>query len=181
MTHLLTNLSNTIQKEFIIPVISRELEFRENNSPCNKVILKSSRNQIFAFSLDKSLGKNCKIFPFFCNTATLNKVNDGIVFCINNNEIFVLLIELKTANLGDYKKQLQAGKLFILFLEGILNNSFSSKYKIKEENIKCLVFSLRKTERKQATSRTKITYQNINGLNIAELQCNDNHIIEKFI
>lgn len=181
MTQLLTNLSNTIKEEFRIPFISDELEFKENSSACNKVILKSKRNQIFAFSLDKSLGKHCRIFPFFNQTSIINKVNDGIVLCINNNEIFILLIELKSNNLGDYKKQLQAGKLFVLFLQGILNNSFPSNYKIKEENIKCLVFSLRKTERKQATSKKKITYKNIDGLNIAELQCNENHIIEKFI
>jgi len=182
MTQLLTNLSNTIHKDFIIPVVSGELEIIEDVAECKKVILKSKRNQIFAFSLDKKSSKNCKIFPFFNQTTPLiNKVNDGIVLCKNDNKIFVLLIELKTNNLGEYKKQLQAGKNFILYLIEVLNNSFPSNYEIKDENIKCLVFSLRKTIRKQGTKRSNITYEKIDGLNIAELQCNENHIIEKFI
>jgi len=122
------------------------------------------------------------MFPYFNQTTPLvNKVNDGIVFYLNDNKINILLIELKTNNLGEYKKQLQAGKNFVFYLLGVLNNSFSKNYIVSEKNIKCLVFSLRKTVRKQGTKRTTISYENINGLNIAEMQCNDNHIIEKFI
>ena len=101
MTQLLTNLSNTINKDFIIPLVSGELEIVENDAECKKVILKSKRNQIFAFSLDKNPPRNCKMFPFFNQTTPLiNKVNDGIVLYKDNNKIFVLLIELKTNNLG---------------------------------------------------------------------------------
>jgi len=182
MTQLLTNLSNTINEDLIIPLVSGELEFTEDDAECSKVILKSKRKNVFAFSLDKNLTKRCDMFPFF-NQATplINKVNDGIIFYKNDNKIFVLLIELKTNNLGQYKKQLQAGKNFIFYLIEVLNNSFTSHYEIKEENIKCLVFSLRKTARKQGTKRHNITYKKTGGLNIAEFQCNDNHIIEKFV
>jgi len=182
MTQLITNLSNTIHKDLIIPFISNEIEIKENGAECKKVILKSKRKQIFAFSLDTNLDNRCKMFPFLNQTTPLvNKVNDGIIFYLNNNKIFILLIELKTNNLGDYKKQLHSGKNFALYLLKILNNSFTKNYTVEDKNIKCLVFSLRKTARKQGTKRTNITYQNIDGLNIAELQCNDNHIIEKFI
>ena len=182
MTQLLTNLSNTINKDLIIPLVSGELEFTEENAECSKIILKSKRKNIFAFSLDKNLTKRCDMFPFFNQTTPLiNKVNDGIVFYINDNKIFILLIELKSNNLGKYKKQLQAGKIFVSYLLEVLNNSFSSTYTLQEENIKCLVFSLRKTVRKQGTKRTNISYEYIDGLNITELQCNDNHIIEKFV
>jgi len=182
MKQLLINLSNTINKDLIIASISDELIFREDRAMCKKVILTSKRKNIFAFSLDKSLDNTCKMFPFFNQgTTSLNKVNDGIIFYLNNNQIYVLLIELKTNNLGEYKKQLQAGKSFVLYLLEVLNNTFASTYKIKEENIKCLIFSLRKTARKQGSKRKNIEYEKINGLNIAELQCNDNHIIEKFI
>jgi hypothetical protein len=182
MTQLLTNLSNTIHQDLIIPFIRDEVEIKEENSECKKVILKSKRKQIFAFTLDINLNNRCKMFQFLNqSTPLVNKVNDGIIFYINDNKIFVLLVELKSNNLGDYKKQLHAGKLFVSYLIGILNNSFAKNYTIKEENIKCLVFSLRKTARKQGTTRSKIAYAKDNGLNIAELQCNDKHIIEKFI
>ncbi len=52
---------------------------------------------------------------------------------------------------------------------------------VKRKNIKCLVFSLRKTARKYGTKRINIDYENINGLNMAEFHCNDSHIIEKFL
>jgi len=182
MTQLITNLSNTIHKDLIVPFISNEIEIKENGAECKKVILTSKRKQIFAFSLDINLDNRCKMFPFLNQTTPLvNKVNDGIIFYLNNNEIFILLIELKSNNLGEYKKQLHSGKNFALYLLKILNNSFSKNYTIEDKNIRCLVFSLRKTARKQGTKRTNIIYQNIDGLNIAELQCNDNHFIEKFI
>ena len=182
MKQLLTNLSNTINKDLIIPIISNEIEFIEDRAKCKKVILQSNRKNIFAFSLDKNLDNSCKMFPFFNQTtSSINKVNDGIVFYLDNNHIYILLIELKTNNLGEYKKQLQAGRSFVLYILEIINNTFSSRYKVKEENIKCLIFSLRKTARKQGTKRKNIEYKKIDSLNIAELQCNDNHIIEKFI
>ena len=182
MQEFITNLSNTINEDFKIALVSNEIEIKEENSECKKVILESKRKNIFAFSLDINLSNRCKMFPFFNqSTNSINKVNDGIIFYINNNKIFVFLIELKTKQLGDYMKQLQAGKIFAFYLLGILNNSFSKNYKIDKENIKCLVFSLRKTSRKQGTKRTNISYETINGLNIAELQCNNKHIIEKFL
>ena len=182
MQQLLNNLSDTIDDYFKVPLRSGEFEFIEENAGCKKVILQSKRRQVFAFSLDKNLPNRCKMFPFLNqSTPIINKVNDGIIFYWKNNEIFVLLIELKTTNLGDYTKQLHAGKNFVFYLLGILNNSFSKSYTIEENNIKCLVFSLRNTARKQGTRRKTISYESVNGLNIAELQCNDTHILEKFI
>jgi len=182
MKQLLSHLSNTIHKDFVISLISNELEIKEDDSECHSVILKTKRKNIFAFSLDRNLDNCCKMFPFFNQEVkNINKVNDGIIFYIDNKEIYILLCELKSNTLNDYKRQLQAGKVFVYFLLGILNNVFKNTYSIKEENIKCLVFSLRKTIRKQGSKRKKIEYELINGLNIAELQCNEEHYIEKFI
>ena len=181
MKQLLNNLSNTISEDFKISFTSGQLIINEEDSKCKKVVLKSKKKQIFAFSLDKSLKKPCKVFTYLNqSTPTITKANDGIIFYIYNGEIFILLIELKSKHLNDYKKQLQAGKNFVLYLLNILNNSFEKNYTIKEDNIKCVVFSLRQTARKQGTSRKIIKYEEVNGMNIAELQCNDSHYIEKF-
>ena len=182
MKQLLTNLSNTINEDLKIALVSNEIKFTEDSAECKQISLTSKRKNIFAFSLDKSLTNRCKMFPFFNQTTqSINKVNDGIIFYIDNSQLYILLIELKTKNLGEYKKQLQAGKSFARYLLEILNNSFSKSYIIDDKNIKCLVFSLRKTARKQGTKRTSIVYEEIDGLNIAELHCNENHIIEKFV
>ena len=185
MQQLLTNLSSTINKDLVIALASNELVIKENkeNTDCKKIILKSRRKNIFAFSLDNDkIPNKCKMFYFFNQkTKNITSVNDAIIFYVENNIIYSLLIELKCKQLNEYKKQLQAGKSFMLYLLEILNNSFSKKYKIDEKNIKCLIFSLRKTARKQGTKRKNIIYEETNGLQIAELQCNDNHMIEKFI
>jgi hypothetical protein len=182
MKNLLTNLSNTIHEDFAIALPSQEIEISENNSNCKKVILKTSKENVFAFSLDRKLKQPCKVFSFFnSSTKGINKVNDGIVFYCKNDEIFVLLVELKSNKLGDYKKQLQAGKNFTNYLLSVVNSSFSKKYILKDEHIKCLVFSLRKTSRKQSTKKNKMSFEEINGLHIAELECNSSYFISQFV
>lgn len=184
MKQLISDLSSVIHEDFILKLSSSELEIKEENSDedCRKVIFKFNNKQIFAFSLDNKLEGRCKIFPFFNqSTENINKVNDAIVFYCKSGKIYVFLIELKSKQLGDYKKQLHSGKNFALYLVRVLNSSFSKCYTLEEKNIKCLVFSLRKTGRKQGTKRKNIKYEPIDGLNIAELQCNNTHIFEKFI
>lgn len=182
MQNLITNLSNIINSDLVIPIISKEITINEikNERGCQKIIL-ASKN-IFAFSLDYQLQNRCKMFPFFNQSLkNITKVNDGIIFYKNGNDIFVLLIELKSNNLGDYKKQLQAGKNLVFFLKNMLNLMFNKSYQIDDENIRCIVFSTRKTQRKQGTKRENIKFDNINGLLISEQQCNKSFYIEKFV
>ncbi len=184
MQNIITNLSNIINSDLVIPIISKEITINEikNESGCQKVILKLTSKNIFAFSLDYQLQNRCKMFPFFNQSlGNITKVNDGIIFYKNGNEIFVLLIELKSNNLGDYKKQLQAGKNFVNYLKNMLNLMFNKNYQIDKDNIRCIVFSTRKTQRKQGTKRENIKFANINGLLISEQQCNQTFYIEKFV
>ncbi len=184
MQNLITNLSNIINSDLVIPIISKEIAINEikNESGCQKIILKLASKNIFAFSLDYQLQNRCKMFPFFNQSlGNITKVNDGIIFYKNGNDIFVLLIELKSNNLGDYKKQLQAGKNFVNYLKNMLNLMFNKNYQIDEDNIRCIVFSTRKTQRKQGTKRENIKFDNINGLLISEQQCNKTFYIEKFV
>lgn len=175
MQNLITNLSNIINSDLVIPIISKEIAITEikNESGCQKIILKLASKNIFAFSLDYQLQNRCKMFPFFNQSlGNITKVNDGIIFYKNGNDIFVLLIELKSNNLADYKKQLQAGKNFVLYLK-----TFNKSYQINEDNIRCIVFST--TQRKQGTENIK--FDNINGLFISEQQCNETFYLEKFV
>ncbi|MDM8560810.1 hypothetical protein [Candidatus Parabeggiatoa sp. HSG14] len=67
MHELLTNLSNIINPNLVIPIISKEITINEikNESGYQKVILKLTSKNIFAFSLDYQLQNRCKMFPFF--------------------------------------------------------------------------------------------------------------------
>jgi hypothetical protein len=98
MQELIANLSNAINSDLHIPIIYKEITITEtrNDSCCKKVILKLTSKNIFAFSLDYQLQERCKMFPFFNQSlGDITKVNDGIIFYKNGNNIFVLLIELK--------------------------------------------------------------------------------------
>ncbi len=182
MTELITNLSNVIHPDLSIPIIHNEVVIKEDTAECKKVSLKSTTKSIFAFSLDSKVFGKCKMFPFFCQTlGNINKVNDGIIFYKKGTEIFVFLIELKSNNLGEYKKQLQAGKNFLLYIINIINSTYDKTYKLNNKNIKCLVFSTRKSPQKHTTSRRNVEYKHINGLYIAEFKCNDTHYMEKFL
>jgi len=183
MTDFLSNISSSINEDLILPLVSKEIKVTELKNPsCKSIIFKSVSKNIFAFSLDYQLAKRCKILPFFNQSlGDINKVNDAIIFYEKGSEQYLLLIELKSNNLGDYKKQLQAGKNFSLYLVSMLNLTFGKNYEIKDENIRCLVVSTRKTPRKQGSKRKNIKYDIVNGLNIAEINCNSTVQIEKFI
>jgi hypothetical protein len=55
----------------------------------------------------------------------------------------------------------------------MLNLTFNKNYQIDDDNIRCIVFSTRKTQRKKGTKRENIKFENINGLLISEQQCNE--------
>lgn len=188
MKELKCNLEETINNELIIPRESNHIiKFTENNpeSKCKKVILKSTRKNskeiFFAFSLDKSIDDNKHMFPFFNQrTKRIKRVNDGILFYIKDDKIFILLIELKSKCISGYTKQLQAGKNFVLYLLEVLNSSFDKKYKIEKENIKCVLFSLRDIPKKDTTKKNNVQYQTKNGLQISCLRCNETYRMKKF-
>ncbi|HFU75783.1 MAG TPA: hypothetical protein ENK66_05990 [Arcobacter sp.] len=184
MQHLIANLSNAINTDLHIPITSKEIRINEtkNDSGCKKVILKSTSKNIFAFSLDYQLKNKCKMFPFLNQSlGDITKINDAIIFYKNGNDIFVLLIELKSKDLGDYTKQLQAGKNWVLYLTSMLNLTFNKNYQIDNNNIRSIVFSTRKTQRKKGTKRENIKFDKINDLLISEQQCNETFYIEKFL
>lgn len=159
MQNLIANLSNVINSDLHIPIISKQITINEpkNDNGCKKVILKSTSKNIFAFSLDYQLKDKCKMFPFFHQSlANITKVNDGIIFYKKDNDIFVLLIELKSNNLGDYTKQLQAGKNFILYLINMLNLTFNKNYQIDNNNIRCIIFSKNTKKKRNKKRKYKI-------------------------
>ena len=60
-------------------------------------------------------------FPFFNKGSDtprfLNKFCDYIVVCTRDTKLFVVLVELKSANLfGEAKKQIDAGKIFVNYI-----------------------------------------------------------------
>ena len=183
MKQLVTSLSNAINNDLHIPIISREITVSENNihTSCKKVTFKSTSENIFAFSLDYKFKEKIKIFPFFDQSlANITKVNDCIIFYVIKNKIHIFLVELKSNNLSDYKIQLQAGKNFVHYLNNMMNLVFQKNYFIDEKDIKCLVFTTRNMPQKQGTKKTNIEYENINGLNISYHPCGSTFQLDKF-
>ncbi len=151
------------------------IEKQVSEGKCEKVIIQTSR-KVFALSLDiKGLE------PFSCFNRSIKeytKKNDGILFFLKNNQLIVLLIELKSDNLGQYLKQLKAGKNFSQYLINQIN--IFSELNIEKEDIvyKAIVFSTRNIPAKGTTRKLKLKFEDRSDLSCAELNCNTSHKLQ---
>ena len=91
------------------PIILTESKLK--NSP--KVKLVKNNAKILVMNSDK---EEARKFPYFTDIADLKKMNDCIIFCLHNCQLYVFLIELKSRNTNEVKKQLDAGKVFANFI-----------------------------------------------------------------
>jgi len=115
MQNLIPNLARIINSDLHIKMRDKVIEIIETkeNASCKKVTFNSTNKNIFAFSLDKQLNNKCKMFPFFNQLeGELSKVTDSIIFCKQETTIFVLLIELKSNNLNQYRTHLRSLRNF---------------------------------------------------------------------
>lgn len=184
MNDLISTVNNTINSKLIIPIISNEITISEDkdNTKCKQISLRcGNKNRFIAFTLDTCIPKNNHRFPFFNQAqGIINKANDGIILHIKDNELYVLLVELKSDNLGMYLKQLKCGISFTKYLINIINIAFNKSYTLNESNIRCIIASTRKTVRKTGTKRENINFNVIDNLLVTEQQCNQTQDINKY-
>ena len=102
-------------------------ELVEESAGMRIQIIKSGCKSLL-FKLDKQLGREFRggIFPFF-NSGNQNvcKVCDYILFAEKNNQIFVLIIELKRGRNATLP-QLKAGECFVDFIASTVNTTQSA-------------------------------------------------------
>lgn len=84
-----------------------------------------------SYSYDKRInGKQKNILPFFNKNKDIHTMCDYILFCYDNNKLFILLIELKKGK-NEVMTQLKAGSCFAQFIISTLNRV--EKLNIKPE------------------------------------------------
>ena len=89
------------------------------NAKCKIARFQYIEGEVLAYKFDKQqVGKDNTIFPFFANGVThLKKMCDFILFYKNKRQqIFVLLCNLKSDDIGTHKEQIAAAEVFVEFV-----------------------------------------------------------------
>ncbi len=181
MSNILTILDEIIDKKFKIQNVSGKVIFKEKQreqNKCEKVEISTS-NKVFAMSLDNEENAfNC-FDDSLDEDKNLNKKNDGILIFEYKGKVVVLLIELKSFNVGKYLKQIKAGKNFMEYLF----KQIELFYPISLNNKVCyfgILFKLfRQTPFKNLTKREKIKFKYKNGLLISWIKCNSSYKLQQ--
>jgi len=141
----------------------------------------------FGFSVDhpRKSGELDPIFPLF-NPEELGlcSKNDAILICQKKSELYVLLVELKSENKGEYLRQLKSSEVLFRFITDRINVAKPNSIQITNENINIrgLLFRCRRTVREEITRKKgKIEYENRNGLLVAEKPCHQIYHLNQFL
>ena len=170
--HLITNEDD----------LSIVIEEQHEQAQCRfvKINLKKSISY-FGFSIDKHTqgGKTDPVYPFFnAQYEGICSKNDAILFLQKSNKVYVLLIEMKSTNLGNYLNQLKAGKSFVDF---VLQRIHIFDKINTEVEFRGLLFSCRRTVNEGTTKKQKVTFEDRNGLLVSENPGNDTYHIQQFL
>ena len=146
---VIDTLKKVIDSQYRLP--------RQNGDWClsNNVRIRPPNSNTIGFSLDNQTNPP---FPFMSNRSPkhIAKMCDAMIAVIHKKQAYLFVIEQKTSNKGDYKRQIANGKFFCDWLislcryHGYIPNE-SIKY------IALLVWEPRPTPPKGLTSHTKPT------------------------
>ncbi|TAE02049.1 MAG: hypothetical protein EAZ97_02810 [Bacteroidetes bacterium] len=147
------------------------LEEIQESASCKEVIInKISKNfKTFTLALDKrkiiSKTKNPQekdvstdIHPLLANGIEyLKKQCDYVIFCQNNQELFVLLVEMKSNNSEGWTKQTYAGEHIAKYLLGMIENCLGMN--IKKVNFRHILFSNQNANAMKGRKKSKTSTQ----------------------
>jgi len=159
-------LDEIIDINFKIPNSGGYVEIRENNNATCKSVKIYVGKRTFALSLDS----NKDIFKCFNDVKGIKKKNDGVLFFYKQDNLIVLLIELKSNNPKGYLTQLKAGKNFIEYVLKQINLLYD--FSIDFNKVKYFGILFRTIPAKGTTKKSKIKFEDRSGLKCATLSCN---------
>lgn len=185
---LLDLLPDLIDQDFHLP-INRDgtlhITEEKQDATCRWVDIKLKHSvPCFCFSIDKARksGEGDPIFPFFNPTISgISSKNDAIVICQKKQKLYVLLIELKSKNPGDYLKQLKAAQIFVQFIFARIELYNLCKQNLKELEFRGILFSCRRTPNEGTTRHNKIAFNDRKGLLVTEQNCNQKYHLQAFL
>ena len=109
-SRLVELLENTIDKRYELPRKGRHWILKSEKQSTEPVEIRSTNSHCFAFTLDHK-EKPLAFFSSFPPKGVA-KMCDAIMACHYERQCYVFVIETKTNNRHDYKKQIKNGKLF---------------------------------------------------------------------
>ena len=138
---------------------------------CKWVKLKKTHTQTFTLKLDKEVD----IHPLLAPIKELKIKCDYIIFCQQENDFYMLLIEMKSNNSTGWLKQTQAGEIISHYLIKMIENhsEFSILAHLKFRHI---LFSSQVTKKKN-TANKSFQYDKHQMKNILFIRkpCNTNY------
>lgn len=150
----LVQISNILDDFFKEDKITKLQELQENM----EIEFISDNKRYLSFSFDKQLPTKDYpkgLFPFFNRgEAKVTSFCDYIIFSEHNNNLFILLIELKKGE-NNVTKQLNAGKCFAQYIISTLNRVYDFNIVPEIRQI-----SIRQRHIKPKQKQKEIEYQN---------------------
>ena len=125
MERKLKKIREAVHDDFLIKKNDRwkKIELVETNqAKCKSVLLKTTGIKTVVIELDKQ-GKD--IHPLFSTEKgiiDLKIKNDYLIFALNKNKLYALLIELKSNNEGNWRNQCKAGEIVAKYILQMVNN-----------------------------------------------------------
>lgn len=182
--NLIDIIKYTIAEELHILVqsdLSILIQEKQAQAKCRYIKIKLKKSiPYFGFSIDKDKeSKNDPIYPFFNPQCEgICSKNDAILFLATSNKVYVLLIEMKSQNTGNYLKQLKAAKIFVEFvLQRIqLVNTVNP-----EVEFRGLLFSCRRIPNEGTTKKQKISFEHRGNLLVSENPGNTTYFVQQFL
>ena len=166
-----------IHNDFIIKNTAGKIVFKESEDvPCRKITFETSK-KVFAFAPDNNKSKPIRIFK---NTVpNMLKLNDGVIIFKKNDELCILLIEMKSNNTGKAIAQIKSGRNLVEYIISQINLFFPIK--IEKYEYRAVIFKTGMISPQKATSRKqKIKWQESNGDYYTEMPCNNTYKIQQF-
>lgn len=179
MTSIFDGLSQTIHENYLKRT-NIHYKIVEDQVGCScKFVTINRLSKNFAFSLDIS-GE--EPFPFFKDTKGIKQRNDAILFCEYNQQLYVLIMELKSNNPFDGIKQLRAGKNFVRYIIETLNLNFAIQPSTDSIIYKNIIFTTNPSStNRPVNARRKAFYRSIGDIDVAFEKCNTQYNLDYFL
>lgn len=186
MTRTIVEAANEIiDDEFMEKIDGGYLVIKEQNNNSNgancRQVKISMSGKHFCFSLDKKRRKKdgFRVFPFFNPSKEgISKANDMIVFYETIDKLVVLLIELKSKNLGDADKQLKSAKNFVDYFLNTIRLHYGL---FRMPEYRGVVFKTGRIATRKGTTKKGFIYDKKDSMLYIELACNEDYKLAQFV
>lgn len=132
----------------------------------------------FVFTLD-NLAKDP--FPYFASVENIKKRNDAILFCEEENKVYVFIIELKSKKTSGAIKQIKSGISFVNFILNLLQLNYDITPHPNGSNYeyRSIIFNTSSRNANRRPTKKKVEYENIDDILVAYEQCNKTYDFKK--